>query len=161
MNMLREHRDIALWICAWQLLGRRYSSAHKQVIPQYEDWDRLRRKCLKHTIRVRGSMDCTTGTQVSWRRRSRNGVHWLVIRALCGSRIATQACALRRLAPSEEGGVAGSRCFVSTCSSGGKLESLIGGGSVSAGEGMVSLGCDGPWQCSWGSEGVWCEDRRC
>ena len=45
-----------------------------------------------------------------------------------------KACALRRLAPSEEGGVAGNRCFVPTCRSGDKPESSTVGGSVSAEE---------------------------
>jgi hypothetical protein len=46
-----------------------------------------------------------------------------------------KACALRRLAPSEEGGVVGSRCFVPTCRAGDKPESSTMGGSLSAEEG--------------------------
>ena len=46
-----------------------------------------------------------------------------------------KACALRRLALSEEGGVVGSRCFVPTCRAGDKPESSTEGGSLSAEEG--------------------------
>ena len=139
MNMLREHRDIAPQTCAWQLLGRRYRSAHKQVIPQYSDRDQEWVKCLRHTIRVRGSIEYTPGAQVciletQKRERSPLACHPTWIGTLCGSRIARHAPYDVQHLLRKGARVAGSRCFVPTCRSGDKPESSTVGGSVSAEE---------------------------